>query len=178
MNSFSFFLTIGVGLLFLSLLVANSNISDCGNNTITCPDGSIISADPLNNCFIPSCPHADLMRYCGGDIIWVESNGSIIRTISRLTGAGFTVYDSNVTSCPLVSPSHYSSACRHYDSLNWSVRIDCSMVDDDLVYHCPVGVSIVGNVSLINCSNPGFTDYCDSRVKQWVEHNCGVIIVK
>ncbi len=176
MNMFVLLLLLGSFLLFISVMNANSTMQRCTEETKLCPDGTVLSRDPFNNCTFPSCPHSDLFPYCTKNVVKVEQSGDNIRTISSLLGGGFTVYSpSNVTHCPVVSPQAMSIQCRKFLSLNWSVSINCSLVNSSLAYKCPSDYNELQGYKWINCSNR--PEYCTPRLKQWIAYNCGIDFV-
>ncbi len=164
MNQFALFLVLGISLLFVSLVIANEGLpNSCGNDTRLCPDGTILSRDPSLNCSFPSCPYSNLFHYCTPGVISVKYYNNISLIVYNNS---FVVYTpSKVYSCRADCPNY-----------NWSVTINCSLVDKRLAYKCPKDYYEFEGFKLINCSlNPS---YCDAQQMQWIKYNCGIEFAK
>ena len=154
----------GIGLLFISLIVANAGVIDaCPEDAMLCPDGTVLARDPGLDCEFPECPNLDLLPYCTENVVVVEKSGDYIKTVGSLLGAGFTVYDANVTHCPVVGPDYITPECNDFMNLEWNQTVNCSNVVDFEVYACPTDYNVIEGEKWISCEEPvvpKFTDYC------------------
>jgi hypothetical protein len=167
-------MALGVLLLFISVMFVNEA---CPDDAKVCPNGSLVYRDPLNNCLFPTCLHEDLTPYCTSTVESVEVSGSLVRTVSSLIGGGFTVYSVNVTACPVVAPTYTSGDCRSFANKSWVLAVNCSLVEAS-PFSCPSGFYEFEGYKWINCSNSGFSVYCEPRFEQWVEYNCGIDVIQ
>lgn len=170
MSSFTFFLVLGVVLLFLSVFFVNMGAPQaCPEDAKVCPDGSTVGRDPLNNCEFYECPNTELVPYCSEGIVSVERSGDFIRTLNN----GFTVYGDEVTHCPDTSPSNASTRCRTFSFMDWESVINCSsLIPTASVYSCPADYFEQSGYKWINCEFEEFSGYCEPSYRQWITHNC------
>ncbi|MBD3312399.1 hypothetical protein GF352_03030 [archaeon] len=175
MSGFSFFLLLGVALLFLSVFFVNLGTPvSCLNDTRLCPDGSTVGRDRLNNCEFYECPNTEFVPYCSTGVISVERSGDFVKTVN----SGFTVYEDNVTHCPDTSPGNMTTRCRTFIFMEWEPLINCSKVVSNLTFSCPQEYFEQGDYKWINCEFEEFSDYCEPRYKQWISYNCpGIDII-
>ncbi|MFA5406290.1 MAG: hypothetical protein WC307_02950 [Candidatus Nanoarchaeia archaeon] len=128
MGNFEFFIILGVGILFVTLIFANQQeISACPEDAKLCPDGTVLSRN-LTNCEFDACPFQELIAYCNNNTETVEQSGNYIKTLSNLLGGGFTVYfNESVNQCPVVAPNYITDDCKYFMTLNWTNTINCSL---------------------------------------------------
>ncbi len=177
MSNFSLLLTLGIILLLLSIISVNENLPECDNDSLTCPDGTIIFRDVLNNCSFPKCNGTELEPYCTKNIISVSQKNNLIKTTTSLLGGGFTIYsESNVTNCPIIAPSLQSGICKETMNYDWDLTINCSLANKSKAYKCPEDAYELKGYKWINCTL--MPQYCEPRMKQWIAFNCQIDFVK
>lgn len=164
-NLFALLGLIGVFLLILTALMTKT---ECDQNPIVCPDGTIINADPLNDCQLPKCPNIELIPYCTTGVISVQESNNLIRTVFNNKSI---IYGKQVIECLNES---INNECLNYERLNWE-GINCSQLIKPEAFKCPTEYNKLGNYSWINCTQK--PAYCEPKLAQWVTHNCGIEII-
>lgn len=175
MSQFSVLMIIGIVILSLVLVFVQGGLPQiCDTDVLQCPDNSFVGRDSMNNCEFYECPASDLFGLCTDGIVSVEEFNDYVRVVSGVPGAGFTVYDTNVTICPVVSPPEMSAECSNFMSNEWVLRVNCSLVDS-IGFYCPTDYEVIEGFKWINCDDPvpdKFKDYCEQWFKKWIMHNC------
>ena len=161
---FGLWMTIGVIILTIMVVIANESVNACPEDILTCPDGTVITRDLELDCEFPECPNADLARYCTEGVSVVERAGDLVRTLTD----GFIVYGLNVTDCSV-------SDCTEYLNLDWAMSINCTNLNYSNAFNCPQDYNTISDQHYISCEKPvqsKFIDYCQPAYKQWIVFNC------